>query len=38
MQDVIIKMYILSSIAFVKEIVEYRKQQLQPEGRTKMFQ
>jgi hypothetical protein len=38
MQDVTIEMYILSSITFVKEIAEYRKQQLQLEGRMRMLQ
>ncbi len=38
MQDVTIEMYILSFIAFVKEIAKYRTQQLQPEGRMRMLQ
>ncbi len=38
MQDVTIEMYILSSITFVKEIVEYRRQQLQLEGRMRILQ
>jgi hypothetical protein len=38
MQDVTIEMYILSYVAFVKEIAKYRRQQLQPEGRMRMLQ
>jgi hypothetical protein len=38
MQDVTIEMYILNYVAFVKEITEYRRQQLQPEGRMRMLQ
>jgi hypothetical protein len=38
MQDVTIEMYILSSVAFVKEIVEYKRQQSQLEGRMRMLQ
>jgi hypothetical protein len=37
MQDVTIEMYILSFVAFVKKIVEYRRQKLQPEGRMRML-
>jgi hypothetical protein len=39
MQDVTIKMYILilSSVTFVKEIAEYKRQQLQPEGRMRIL-
>ncbi len=37
-QDVTIEMYILSSVAFVKEIAEYRRQQLHLEGRMRMLQ
>jgi hypothetical protein len=38
MQDVTIEMYILSSVTFVKEIAEYKRQQLQPEGRMRILQ
>jgi hypothetical protein len=38
MQNVTIEMYILSYVAFVKEFVEYKGQQLQPEGKMRMLQ
>ncbi len=38
MQDVTIEMYILSYVAFVKEITKYKRQQLQLEGRMRMLQ